>query len=192
MLCITLQSYNAPCGVTSGGVSDIWIFDPSDFDFTQTTTAGVKQPYTAVALRAGATALGGAKMFPVKFQRKEAEFKFKHSINGASVKYDFDIMAQLPNLSHDLTIFLQSLDNAGVCCGLGMIILLNSGKLFVIGERYVNTGLVPYFEVKMDGSEGGSGKKFEDFNGANVMFKAEYGRMAYEYTGGVQSIVDFQ
>jgi hypothetical protein len=192
MLCITLTSYNAPCGVTSGGVSDIWVFDPSDFNWSQTTTAGVLQPYSAVALRPGATAAGGGKMFPMKFQRKEAEFKFKHSINGCSVKYEFDLSAQLPNLSNDLTNFLRSLDSAGCCCGLGLVILLNSGKIFVLGERYVNGNALPYFEVKMDGTEGGSGKKFEDFNGANVMFKGEYSRMAYEFSGGAGAIIGLQ
>lgn len=192
MLCVTLTSYNAPCGVTSGGVSNIWVYDPADFDWTQTTTAGVVQPYTALALRPTATEIGGAKMFPVKFQNKEAEFKFKHSINGASVKYEFDLMAQLPNLSHDLTNFLRSLDSAGICCGLGIVILLNSGKIFVLGERFVNNQLLPYFEVKMDGSDGTSGKKFDDFNGANVMFKGEYSRMAYEFSGGLSVILGFQ
>lgn len=192
MLCVTLTSYNAPCGITSGGVSDIWVFDPSDFDWTQATVSGVVGPYTAVALRTGAVQASGAKMFPMKFQRKEAEFKFKHTITGCSVKYDFEIMAQLPNLSQDLTNYLSSLDSAGCCCGLGLVVLLNSGKMFVLGERYVNDTRIPYFEVKMDGTEGGSGKKFEDFNGANVMFKGEFGRMAYEFTGGVQAIEDFQ
>ncbi len=192
MLCVTLQSYSVPCAATSGGVSNIWVFDPADFNFSQTTTLGNKDPYAAITLTAGATAAGGAKMFPVKFQNKEAEFKFKHSVNGASVKYDFDIMAQLPNLSNELTNFLRSLDDAGVCCGLGIVILLNSGKIFVLGERNVNGNTLPYFEVKMDGSEGGSGKKFEDFNGANVMFKGEYSRMAYEFAGGAGAIIGLQ
>lgn len=192
MLCVTLQSYNAPCGVTSGGVSNIWVFDPLDFNFTQATTAGVVGPYTAVALTTGAIPASGALMHRISFQRKEAEFKFKHSINGCSVKYEFDLSAQLPNLSNDLTNFLSALDSAGCCCGLGLVIQLNSGKIFVIGERIVNDDEIPYFEVKMEGTEGSSGKKFDDFNGATVMFKGEYGRMAYEFTGGASVIKGFQ
>lgn len=188
MLCVTLSSYSAACSTTSGGVSTIWVFDPSDFDWTQATVSGVAGPYTAVALVATSTGL----MYRVNFQRKEAEFKFKHSINGCSVKYEFDLQAQLPNLSQALTNFLQSLDKAGCCCGLGIVIQLNSGKIFVIGERVVNGDEIPYFEVKMDGTEGGSGKKFDDFNGANVMFKGEYSRMAYEFTGGASAIKDLE
>lgn len=189
MLCVTLKSYTKACASTTGGVSDIWIFDPADFNFTQDATS---KSYTAIALRAGAVQEDGAKMFPVKFQRKEAEFKFKHTLNGCSVKYEFDIDAQLPNLDQELTNFLTSLDDAGCCCGLGMIIRLYSGKIFVIGERYVNASSIPYFEVVMNGTEGGSGRKMEDFNGAKVMFKGEFGRMANEFTGLVSVIEVFQ
>ena len=35
----------------------------------------------------------------------------------------------------------------GCCCGLGLVILLNSGKIFVLGERYVNGKKIQYFEV---------------------------------------------
>ena len=192
MICVNLASYTAPCATTTGGVSDIWIYDPSDFNWTQTVTAGVAGPYTAVALRTGATSAGGAKMFPVKFQRKEAEFKFKHSKNGCSVKYEFDLSAQLPNLSQSLTNFLQQLDSAGCCCGLGIVVQLNSGVVFVLGERFVNNNAIPYFEITMDGTDGGSGKKFEDFNGANVMFKGEYSRMAYTFSGGAAAIIALQ
>ncbi|AZA82162.1 hypothetical protein C1637_09970 [Chryseobacterium lactis] len=189
MLCVTLKSYTVPCTATTGGVSDLFIFDPSDFNWTQDETT---KSYTALALREGATVVGGAKMHLLKFQRKEAEFKFKHTLNGCSVKYEYDLDAQLPNLSQELTNYLSSLDAAGCCCGLGMVIRLYSGKIFVIGERYVNEKTIPYFEVVMNGTEGGSGRKMEDFNGAKVMFKAEYGRMANEFSGDISVIEAFQ
>lgn len=189
MLCVTLKSYTAPCSATTGGVSDLWVYDPADFNWTQDATT---KSYTALALRDGATAAGGAKMFRLSFQRKEAEFKFKHTLNGCSVKYEFDLDAQLPNLSQELTNYLSSLDSAGCCCGLGLVIRLNSGKIFVIGERYVNGNTIPYFEVVMNGTEGGSGRKMEDFNGAKVMFKSEYGRMANEFSGDISIIEGFQ
>jgi len=144
MLCVTLKSYTAPCSATTGGVSDLWVYDPADFNWTQDATT---KSYTAITLRDGATAAGGAKMFRLTFQRKEAEFKFKHTLNGCSVKYEFDLDAQLPNLSQELTNYLSSLDSAGCCCGLGLVIRLNSGKIFVIGERYVNGNTIPYFEM---------------------------------------------
>jgi len=189
MLSITLSSYSRPCGGVTGGISDLWIFDPSDFNFTQTAPG---DPYTVVARRAGATFVGGAKMFPIKFEKKEAEYKFKQSRNGCSTKYDLEISARLPELSNDLTNFLSNLDVAGCCSGLGIVFLMNTGKILVAGERYVNADIIPYFEVVMDGTEGGTGKKFEDFNGATVMFKGEYSRGLREFTGGVSVISGFE
>lgn len=186
MLCVILQSYTAPCAATTGGVSDIWVYDPSDFNWTQDNTT---KSYTAVAQRVGAET---GKMYLLKFERKEAEFKFKQSKNGCSVKYEFDIDAKLPNLSQELTNYLSSLDAAGCCCGLGLVIRLNSGKIFVIGEKYVNSNTIPYFEVVMQDSEGGSGRKFDDFNGATVKFKGEYSRMVNEFTGDIAVIEGFQ
>lgn len=189
MLCVTLKSYSAPCQATTGGLSDIWIFDPADFNWTQDNET---KSYTAVTRRDGATAEGGAKMFPIKFQRKEAEYKFKQSRNGCSVKYETDIDAQLPKLGQELTNFLSTLDNAGCCCGLGIVFRTNSGEIFVIGEKYVNDKSIPYFELVMDGTEGGSGRKFEDFSGAKVMFKAEYNRAANQFIGDIGVIEGFQ
>ena len=181
MLCVTLTSYSTPCAATTGGVSDIWVYDPSDYNWTQDAES---KSYTAVALREEST----GKMYRLKFERKEAEFKWKQSKNGCSVKYEFDIDARLPNLSQAITNYLSSLDNAGCCCGLGLVIRLNSGKIFVIGERYVNTESIPYFEVVMQDAEGSSGRKFEDFNGATVKFKAEYLRGPNEFSGNASVI----
>lgn len=190
MLCVKLKSYTAACAATSGGVANIWFFDPADFNFTQDAAAadGTPGEYTAVALRAGATAAGGALMYPVSFQRKEAEFTAKQSVSGCSVKWDYELTMQLPNISHDLNTFLMSLDAAGCCCGVGVVIRLNSGKVFVAGERFVNTEQIPYFELKQDGSEIGSGKQFSDFNGAKLTIKGEYSRPPFEFTGGVSVI----
>lgn len=193
MLCVNLISYSSPCGATSGGVSDIWIYDPSDFNFIQEKETGKgANPYSAISLVDGATKEGGARMFRVKFKRKEAEFNFTHSSEGCSVTYEFELSAKLPNLSNDLTNFLSSLDAAGCCCGLGIIIFLNSGKILVLGEKNVNSEVIPYFEVVMNGTKGGSGKTFKDFNGADVMLKGEYSRMAREFVGGVQAIIDLE
>jgi hypothetical protein len=188
MLCVKLQAYNRNCGGVTGGISRIWMFDPSDFNFTQAApinSAG--QPYTAVARRTGATA-PDAVFFPVKFQFKEAQRSWKHTVKSCSVKYEHEVKAQLPQLSQELTTFLQSLDRAGCCCGLGVLIEHNDGKIFVMGEKYVNAGRIPYFEVKMDGSDGDSGKLYDDFNGANVVIKGDYTRDLYEFTGGSAAI----
>lgn len=185
MLCVQLKSYNQACTATSGGVSNVWFFDPTDFNFTQAAAGsdGTPGTYTAISLNTGATGAAGAKMFPVKFQRKESSFTMKQKVVGCSVQWDFEFMAQLPNISHDLNTFLMSLDAAGCCCGLGMIVRLNSGKIFVAGERFVNAAEIPYFELKQDGSELDSGKQFSDFNGAKLMIKGEYGRPSFEFSG---------
>jgi hypothetical protein len=182
MTCVQLQSYNRACGGVTGGLSDILIFDPADFDFTQAApVSGVQQPYTAVARAAGVS--NTAVFYPVKFQEKEAERLWAHTVTGCSVKYEHTVNAQLPQLSQGLTTFLQSLDAAGCCCGLGLIIRHNDGKIFVMGEKIVNAASIPKFSVKMEGSDGTSGKLFDDFNGANVVIKGEYSRDLFEYTG---------
>lgn len=189
MLCVTLQSYVRTCGAVTGGVSNIALFDPNDFNFTQAAAVdGVLPPYTAVALRAGATALNGGKMFPISFNDNEAQRTWSQTRNGCSYKYEHNITAQLPQLNHQLTTFLQSLTAAGCCCGLGVIIRHNDGKIFVAGEKYVNAASIAKFNVVMDGSEGDSGKAYDDFNGANVVLKAEYSRDLYEFTGTWASI----
>jgi len=181
MLCVTLTGYTRPCGGTTGGISDILIFDPSDFNFTQTTA---KDPYSAVALRTGATAEGGGKFFPINFQDKEAEWTWKQSKGTAcAVKYEHEVKLMLVENSNTLTNFLQSLDAAGCCCGIGMIIRLNTGKTFVAGEKYVNAASIPKFTIAQDGSDGTSGKNFDDGNVGNIVLKGDYSRNLREFTG---------
>ena len=192
MLSVQLRKYVRPCLGVSGGISRIWVFDPEDFDFTQAApVANVPQPYTAVARRTGATA-PNAMFFPITFQIKEAQRTWKHSTKGCSVKYEHELKAQLPQLSHDLTTYLQSLDVAGCCSGLGLAIEHNDGKIFLMGEKYVNANPIPFFQVQMNGSDGDSGKVYDDFNGANVVIKADYNRDLYEFTGGAAAIVALQ
>ncbi len=186
MLCVTLQSYERTCGPVTGGISNIALFDPNDFNFTQAApVSGVAQPYTAVATRVGAES---AKMYPISFNDNEAQRTWSQTRNGCSYKFEHNITAQLPQLNHELTTFLQSLSAAGCCCGLGVIIRHNDGKIFVAGEKYVSAASIPKFNVVMDGSEGDSGKAYDDFNGANVVLKASYSRDLYEYTGAWSSI----
>lgn len=184
MLCVSLRNYTRACGSVTGGMSDMLIFDPSDFNFTQgAAVAGALPAYSAIALRAGATAIGGAKMFLISFQQDEADWVFKQSVKGCATKYEHDFQFQLPDTSQTLTTFQQALDAAGCCCGLGMIIRLNSGRIFVAGERYVNGSSITRFTIKQDGSQGGSGKVYDDFNGGNLTLKGSYSRNLYEYGG---------
>lgn len=181
MLCVTLKKYDRACGSVTGGISDIGIFDPNDLDWTQVAPVeGKKQPYSAVAERDG---VDGDTLFMISFQVDEAEWVWSHTVTGCAVQYAHEFNFQLPENSQTLTDFQQALDAAGCCCGIGIVFRLNSGKIFVAGEKYVNGSSVPRFTIKQDGSEGGSGKLFNDFNGGNISLKGNYSRNLYEYSG---------
>ncbi len=184
MLCITLQEYVRACGPVTGGISDILVFDPSDFDFTQVApVAGVAQPYSAIARQTGATEPLGGNMFNVTFLRDEAAWDWKQSVKGCSTKYEHTFAFQLPENSQQLTTFLQALDSASCCCGLGMIIKLNDGRIFVAGEKFVNGSSIGRFTITQNGSTGGSGKLYDDFNGGNIVLVGPYSRNLFEYDG---------
>lgn len=186
MLCVSLRQYNRACGGVTGGISEVAIFDPNDLDFTQAAPiSGVYQPYTAVAERAGVV---GQSVFLISFQVDEGEWTWSQSVTGCAVQYEHTFVFQLPENSQTLTDFQQALDAAGCCCGIGMIFRTNSGKIFVAGEKYVNAASIPRFTIKQNGSEGGSGKLFNDFNGGNIQFQGNYSRNLYEYTGTWASI----
>lgn len=188
MTCVTITSYTRPCGGVSGGVSSIWIFDPSDFDFTQTVAGAA---YSVVALRPGATVIGGAKMFQVNFQNKEAEYTAKQTVKGCSVKYVHEVKAMLPQLSNTLTNFMSMLDQAGCCCGIGLLVQMNDGKIFVIGEKFVNATPIIKWQMQQNGSDGGSGKVFDDENGMTIAITGDFNRGAYELAGGITLISAF-
>lgn len=184
MLCVQLRSYSRACGGVTGGISDIAIFDPFDLNFTQDESNGAKNKYSAVAIRDedGIDDQSPA-VHLIQFQVDEAEWTWQQSVSGCATKYEHEFVFQLPDNSHTLSIFQSALDAAGCCCGIGMIIRLNSGKIFVAGERYVNNSSIPRFIIKQDGSEGGSGKLFDDFNGGNIHLKGSYSRNLYEFAG---------
>lgn len=187
MLCVSLVGYDRECGQVSGGLSDVAIFDPFDLDFTQAgAVSGVAQPYTAVALRDGATS---PALFIVDFQIDNGEWTWKQSVNGCSVKYELEWILQLTENSQLLTTFLQAMDQGGCCCGIGVAFRLNSGRIFIAGERYVNGSAITRFIIKHDGSDGSSGKLLDDYNGANLHLKGSYSRNAYEYTGTWDSLL---
>lgn len=186
MLCVALKQYSRACGGVTGGISDVGIFDPNDLNFTQAADVdGVKQKYSAVAERDDVVT---PSVFLISFQVDEGEWTWTQSVTGCAVKYEHEFIFQLPENSQALTTFQQALDAAGCCCGIGMIVRLNSGKIFVAGEKYVNDESIPRFTIKQDGSEGGSGKLFDDFNGGNIHFKGSYSRNLFEYSGTWASI----
>jgi hypothetical protein len=181
MLCVSLKKYSRACGGVTGGISDIGIFDPNDLNFTQGADVdGSKVAYSAIAERDG---VDTPSVFLISFQTDEAEWTFSQSKSGCATKYEHEFVFQLPENSQTLTTFQQALDAAGCCCGIGIIFRMNSGKIFVAGEKYVNASSIPRFTMAQDGSDGGSGKLFDDFNGGNIHLKGSYSRNLYEFSG---------
>lgn len=194
MLCVKLKSFDRICKPTSGGISRIWIFDRDDFDFTQAAADadGNKPKYTAIANMAGATPETGGNLFPVKFQPKEAEYRYTHSLTGSSVKYEHVVEFLLPDLDHFITQWNERVDAASACCGIGMIVELNSGILLVLGERYVNGSSVREWKIAQNGSTGTSGRLLEDANGQTTLLTGDYYRGAYELDVATSALEAFE
>ena len=186
MLCVTLKGYVRACAPTTGGLSAAWVFDPSDFDFT-TGTSGANS-YASVARRTGATAVGGAKMFPINFMVDEGSFKTTQKANAGFSSWDYELSLQLQQLSQDMSDFVNQLAVAAICCGLGLIVQLNDGSLIVMGEKYVNAAQIPRWVMKMDGTVFDTGKTFTEFNGATLVLKGTYSRAPNFFTGGIAAI----
>ncbi|MXP04786.1 MULTISPECIES: hypothetical protein [Apibacter] len=189
MLCVNHTGLFRKCTPTSGGISRLLIFDPSDFNFTQDTKTN---SYTAITRRTKAgdeTDLG--YFFDIPFKRKEAERTYSQSVgNSGATKYTHTVTALIPMLGQDLTNFLSSLDAASYCCGLGLIIEHNDGKVFVMGEKYVDDETIPVFWIEHNGTEGGTGKLFDDPNSATVKFVGDYSRELNEFKGGIDAILE--
>lgn len=192
MLCVRLKSYDKACTATSGGVSRVWIFDREDFNFTQASADadGNKPKYTAVTVRtaAGADDTDGAVLFPVTFQYKEAAYRYAQSKAGTSSKYEHTVEMLLPDLDHFITQWNERVDAASACCGIGVILELNSGKIIVLGEKYVNGSSIREWRMEQNGSTGDTGKLFEDSNGQTTLLVGDYYRSAYEYSGTTASL----
>jgi hypothetical protein len=139
--------------------------------------------YTSAPTIAFNATTNTGKIYPVSFQQDEAEWKWSQSVKGCSVKYDHEFDFQIPDNSQTMTNWQQSLDAAACCCGLGMIVRLNNGKILVAGEKFVNGTEQPRFTLKQDGSSGTSGKLIDDANAGNMVFKGSYTRNLYEYSG---------
>lgn len=188
MICFQLKKYERLCAPVTGGISDILFFDADDLNFTQAAaTDGALPAYSAAALRTGAT---GVVLFPMTFKDGEAEWKYTQA-NANSPVWSHELDFSLEDNSQALTNALQALDSAGSCCGLGAIIRLKNGKIFVMGEKWVNANSVVKFKLKQDGTTGGSGKAVGDFNGAAVVIKGESARNLYEFTGAWSTVEAF-
>lgn len=108
--------------------------------------------------------------------------------DGSSSSYEYAITARLAQMSQQMTNFAAKLDGAAVCCQLVFVWRTNDGKIMVAGEKWVDAESITRFRVRQDGSKYSIGKKFTDFNGADLSLKGSYSRLPYEFTGGWAAI----
>lgn len=193
MLGYQAKSYNTPCGTLSAGISELFWFDPNDIDFTQAapTAQLILPPYTAMAFRDGATLAGGAGLFPIDMEDETGKFSMKQTIAGSSVKWDYELTAELKKAGNNLTNFFARLDAASVCSNIGLVIIDNMGTIHVWAEKYVNDKIIPKFKMKNDGSEIRIEEKFDGKNGGMLSIKGVYSRPSLEFTGGRSALDAF-
>lgn len=188
--CSKIISYEpATCGIIAGGISKIYIFDPTTCDFTQAAPiASVVQPYTAIT---DLTTAGGI-FFPVKFEQMSAEYDYDmKSEDGVTLGYTHKVMFSVPRINMIATQWAILLGNQGYCCGVGVLMITNSLDILVMGENSVNTvPLIPTFYTYQDGSKASTGKKGSDKNTVNVQINScEYFRPLIQYTGTIASVL---
>lgn len=153
---------------------------------------GYTTPPTATLSSSGATIVGGGRMYPFQFLENTGEYTFDNPVSETcSIKFSHSLVGTMINVSQAMNNYLNSIASAGCCCGLGVVMELNNGVVLVMGEKYVGNVEQRRFKVKMS-SKGGSGKKFEDNNYADVTFAGDYTRALYSFTGGVASIIALQ
>jgi hypothetical protein len=171
----------ATCGVKPGGIARIGIADATLWDFTQSApVSGVPQPYTVL------TDLGtGSLIYGVQFTRQQAEYAVaQKNTDGVVASYDHSITFSVPDISQLTEQWATLVDNQGYCCGVLVFIVMNSGRIFVMGEASVNAAplSVPFYTYQ-DGSKGTSGKKMDDQNQYTATIKGMYNRPLIELVG---------
>ena len=194
-------SYKSACGTLSGGIAELYWFDPEDIKFTQAeaTASLLLPPYTALSFRetgvgeeaAPVTVAGGAGLFPIDIEEETGTFKATQSINGRSVKWDYEIGGNVAKAGNSLTNFMARLDAASICSNIGLVIVDNNGTIHVVGEKWVNTTPIPKFKMKNDGSTIDIEAAFDGKNGGTLSLKGVYSRGPIEYTGGRASLNAF-
>ena len=191
------SSYKTSCGTISGGISELFWFDPDDINFTQAVPSAtlLHPPYSALAFRevsgSPVNVAGGAGLFPIDIEEDTGMFKATQSIAGRSVKYDYEITSEIAKVRNSMTNFFARLDAASVCSNIGLVLVDNTGAIHVVGERWVNANIIPKFKMKNDGSEIHIEAAFDGKNGATLSLKGVYSRGPIEYTGGRASLEAF-
>lgn len=197
MLNVVFQKYTKTCTSVAGGISRIWLYDPADFNWTETSTGTppvlTVKKYSAIVRQAGATFAGGARMFSIPIIPEESLRTGKQaSRKGCGTRWEHEVTFQLAQLTGELEGYLQNLADASCCAGIGLVIEHFDGKLFSAGEMFVNTVSIPTFKMYMDGTETESGKVMDDFNGATVKIKGAYTRELREISVAVSVIIGLE
>lgn len=177
----------ATCGVKPGGIARIGIADATLWDFTQAAPiSGVPQPYSSL------TDLGTSSLiYGVQFTRQQAEYTVDNkNTDGVAPGYTHKLSFAVPDISALTYQWSSLVDNQGYCCGVLIFIILNSGRVLIMGEASVNANPLPVpFYTYQDGSKGTSGKKMDDQNQYNAVLTGMYNRNLIEYTGDINALL---
>jgi hypothetical protein len=187
--CATQIKYvPATCAVYPGGVAQVFTFDPTVFDFTSGSPTPGGAAYTAI------TDLGtGSLIYGIKFTRMQAQYEFdQKNADGIAPTYNHKWTLPVADINQLTKQWSTLIDAQGYCCGIGIITVLNSGRILIGGENSVDTAAlaVPFY-VYQDGSKATSGKKMEDQNQNTVQLIGQYNRPLVEYTGTLASLLAF-
>lgn len=186
MLGCTVRGYTKGCSPIVGGVDELFVGDANDFVLTSGSpnTDGDPTGYDNIELRDGATSEGGALLYPIDSIIDSLGVEITQAnADGTNTAYEYTISARLAQMSQALTNFNTKIDSAALCCQLIFVWRNNDGKMFVIGEKYVDGTVITRFRFRQDGSRVGTGKKFTDFNGQDLSLKGSYSRLPYEFVG---------
>jgi hypothetical protein len=167
---------------------------------TATVSAGV---VTAVTIGSGGTGYttaptvsfvssGTANLFEIDSLEDTINVSMSQAnADGSSSAWDYAIICNMAQFSQQMTNFNSKIDAAAACCQMLFVWQQNDGKIFVAGEKYVDSLLIPKFKLRQDGSKIDIGKKFTDFNGQNLSIKGSYSRPAFEFSGGIDALQTF-
>jgi hypothetical protein len=167
--------------VSGGAITGITVTSPGSGYSTAPT----------VVIITGATAAGGAYLYEVISAVDTLGVDIDQTNPNGSSGYAYTFSARLAQMSQTLTNFNSKLDSAANCCQLLVIWVTNDNKVFVAGERTVGGNKIVPFRIKQDGSKFSSGKKLDDFNGQDLSLKGSFGRLPFEFTGGLAGLTTF-
>lgn len=190
----TIAAYARPATPAFGGLSWLWLYDPTTMTFQQPTAGS---SYSAIIPNSS------KKIYSVDFVQESADWKATQSMaKGSSAStYSYEIDFTLPTNYQSLTQYLISLDLASAISGLGVIVLDRNGKAFVFGELcapVTNTTPTPpavptlsdVWSIRQDGAVVQSGKGRGDQNGVMVKLKCDYNRPPIEFVGSGNPLAD--